>query len=153
MKIAVAAALATSVSAICFKGMKLEYFTDKECGGKATKTMIADADDMNSLNEQCNVLDKDELEHIKPFATDFDNHPPKSMTNVCDKTGLHTDLFEDKTCETGEAGHFDAYWDECTEVTKDKLYVKMTDGPWGSDMRKALKKLHQAFKDKKAAND
>ena len=140
MKLAIAAALAASVSAKCYKGITMKYYTDEECETKFKKnnvTMNATVteDDAKAMNEKCNELDEAELTKVAEggeVLKTTDGKKAGYMKITCDTKAIKTELFEkgsEEKCDGDAIASMEIEWKKCTKVadTKQmKLYAIAT---------------------------
>ena len=140
MKLAIAAALAASVSAKCNKGIFIKYYTDDECktplevGGKNMTANITE-DDAKVMNEECNELDKEEMAEVNKAGKALKVKEGKTAGFIqvkCDTKAMKSKVFDkddEKKCEGEAIASMTIEWKECTKVAEkgeDKVYVIAT---------------------------
>jgi len=95
------------------KVAKFEFFSDKACS--ADKTVKEDADAAKTAKTAW-----------EDSAKAADGKCNAKTTVVCDGTGITTSKFSDDDCKTADGEPTVMKWGECTQVTENALYVKMT---------------------------
>lgn len=96
------------------KVAKFEFFSDKDCS--ADKTVKEDDDGAKAAKTAWETVAK---------AADGKCSAAKTKV-VCDGTGITTSKFSDAECKTADGDAAAMKWGECTKITENTLYVKMT---------------------------